>query len=313
MPATLIESNENGKVAYDSLLVPDPTALSVFNNKLSLKIIKVLSETPSCALDVARKLKVHEQKVYYHLKNLERAGVVYTISSERRHGMIAKIYSVVSPVIAAKLFERGSEVKETSFNVIPSPVLRNFFHPFIENGKLNGKIIIGDPYPHGRYDTGGTEGSHISDLLLFLGKFLDEFTFPNYKLDTEITKEDLKDNLILIGSNRTNTVIDKINDNLPLHFDPEKMSLISSKTNNIYRDDGVGVVLKTKNPLNPKKMVLLVGSLRSRGVRSAAICILKHIEKRFANLKMDDEVGLVVQGLDKDGDRIIDEVNILEG
>lgn len=313
MPATLIESNENGRIAYDSLVVSDPTLLSALNNKFSLRIIKVLADNPSCPLDIARKLKVHEQKVYYHLKNLEKAGIVYTISSERRHGMIAKIYSVVSPVVAAKLFEKGVEVKVDSYTTVSSQTILNFFYPFIESGKLNSKIIIGDPYPHGKYDAGGTEGAHIIDLLLFFGQFLKEFNFPNYRLDTEITKEDLQSNLILIGNNRSNTVIEKINSNLPIRFDSEKMSLISSITNNTYRDDRIGVVLKTKNPFNPEKMVLLIGGIRTRGIRSAVICILKYLENKFKNLKTNDEIAIIVQGLDKDGDKIIDEVKILEG
>jgi len=312
MSSTLIESNENGRVAYDSLLVSDPTVLSALGSRISLKIIKTLSENPLCALDIARKLKIHEQKIYYHLKNLERSGVVYTISSERRHGMIAKIYSVVSPVIAAKLFDKGFEFKET-YNIIPSSILTNFFYPFVENGKLNAKIIIGDPYPHGKYDTGGAEGAHISDLLLFLGKFLNEFNFPNYKLDTEVTSEDLKDNLILIGSNRTNTIIEKMNSNLPIYFDSEKSAVVSSNTKNIYKDDGIGVILKSKNPFNQKKMILVIGSLRTRGIRSSIICILRYLENRFKNLKNNDEIAIVAQGFDKDGDRIIDEIKFLEG
>lgn len=313
MPSTLIESNESGRTAYDSLLVSDPTVLSAFGSKLSLKIIKALSENPSCGLDIARKLKVHEQKIYYHLKHLEKTGIVYPISTERRHGMIAKIYSVVSPVIAAKLFERGTEIKESTYSTSLSQTLLNFLHPFIENGKLQAKIIIGDPHPHGKYDAGGGEGAHISDLLLFLGKFLNEFDFPNYKLDTEITKEDLKYNLILIGSNRTNTIIEKINSNLPVHFDSEKVSIVSSKTNTTYRDDSIGIILKTKNPFNPKKMILLIGSLRTKSIRSAVICILKHIENIFKNIKSNEEIVIITQGFDKDGDGIIDEVKILEG
>lgn len=308
----LIDSNENGKFAYDSLLISDPTKLSALNNKLSLRIIKALAENPCCALDIARKLKVHEQKVYYHLKNLEKAGIVYTISSERRHGMIAKIYSVVSPVVAAKLFEKGTEIKEDFNTQFSSQALINFFTPFIENGKFNAKIVIGDPYPHGKYDTGGSEGAHITDFLIFLGELLNDFSHPNYKLDTEITQEELKNNLILIGNNRTNTVIDKLGQNLPVYFDSEKISIISSKTKNVYKDDGTGVVLKTKNPFNTKKSILLVGSLRSRGIRTSTISILNYVEKIFKNLKNTDEIFIIAQGLDKDGDGIIDEAKILE-
>jgi DNA-binding transcriptional ArsR family regulator len=313
MPATLIESTENGRIAYDSLLVSDPTLLSAFNNKLSLRIIKVLSDNPACALDIARKLKVHEQKIYYHLKSLEKTGIIYVISNERRHGMIAKIYSVVSPVISAKLFEGGSEIKERVYSTVPSQALLNFFHPFIENGKINAKIVVGDPQPHGKYDVGGAESVHILDLLLFLGKYLDDFNFPNYRLDTEITKEELQNNLILIGNSRTNTIIDKIGDKLPIQFDPEKLSLTSSRTKVTYKDERIGVIVKTANPFNPKKMILLIGGVKTVGITSSVICILKYHENKFKNIKNNDEILIISQGLDQDGDKIIDEIKILEG
>jgi len=311
MSSTLIESNEKSRVAYDSLLVSDPTLLSALGSRISLKIIKTLSENPLCALDIARKLKIHEQKIYYHLKNLERAGVVYTISTERRHGMIAKIYSVVSPVIAAKLFDKGSKIKET-YSATTSPTLVNFFYPFIDNGKLNAKIIIGDPDPHGKYDFGARESAHLSDFFLFIGKLLGEFNSPNYKLDTETTKEDLQNNLILIGNIRSNTIIEKINSTLPLLFDTEKFFIISPKTKSTYNDDRIGVIVKTKNPLNTKNYILLLGSIRTRGITSSIIFILKHIEDIFKNLQTTDEIAIVAQGLDKDGDKIIDDVKILE-
>jgi hypothetical protein len=72
------------------------------------------------------------------------------------------------------------------------------------------------------------------------------------------------------------------------------------------------VIIKTKNPLNAKSSILLLGSLRTRGINSSIICILKHIEHMFKNLKTNDEIAIVVQGLDKDGDKIIDDVKILE-
>ncbi len=312
MQATLIENNENGRIAYDSLILSDPKALSVLNSKIAMKIVKTLADTPCCAIDVARRLKIHEQKIYYHLRNLERAGIVYTISQERRHGMIAKIYSVVSPVVATKLFERGVEVRNEYDLAISSSSLLNFFTPFIDNGKLNAKIILGDPAPHGKFDDCGMEGAHVSDLFLFFGRFLKEFNFPNYKLDTEVMKEDLEENLILIGNNRTNTVIEKMNSNLPVYFDSEKPSLISSITKTTYRDDRVGLVLKARNPFNSEKMILLIGGVRTRGIRSAIIYVLKHLANKFKDIKSNQGMSIVVQGLDRDGDKIIDDIKILE-
>ena len=54
-------------------------------------------------MDLARKLEQHEQKIYYHLRNLEKAGIIKQTRTEQRYGMTAKIFDVISPVVATKM------------------------------------------------------------------------------------------------------------------------------------------------------------------------------------------------------------------
>src|SRR3989338_3284971 len=115
----MIQQRENKKLAYDSLIVSKPQMLAVLGSDLAVKILEEIAKLPCCAMDVARKLKVHEQKVYYHVRNLEKNGFIYPVSTEKRFGMTAKIYTIVSPVIATKIFEGGFEVKNEE----------NFIHP----------------------------------------------------------------------------------------------------------------------------------------------------------------------------------------
>src|SRR3989344_3767989 len=89
---------------YDSILV-DPKHLDVLGNKLTQDIIKKLFRSNLCAMDIARELKEHEQKIYYHLRRLEKAGIVKVVGTEKRAGMIAKMYSTVSPIVATKLYD----------------------------------------------------------------------------------------------------------------------------------------------------------------------------------------------------------------
>lgn len=314
MPATLVESNENGRIVYDSLVVSDPAVLSAFNNKLSLRIIKVLSENPSCALDIARKLKVHEQKVYYHLRNLEKTGIVYTISSERRHGMIAKIYSVVSPVIAAKLFEKGVEIKD-SISLDISTEASKFFSPFIENGRLNAKIIIGAPYPHGKYEGTARHGIGLMDLGIFLGSLIKENNNLNYLLDIDVLEHELSNsNLILIGNSKINSVTQRFNSYLPIYFDERKeFAIVSKLTKQTYNDDYDAVILKYNNPLNKDKNILLLAGKRSVGLVSAVIAIKKYIsEISKGNIKDKNLIAKVVSGMDRDADGRMDDVKIRE-
>ncbi|MBI2547478.1 MAG: helix-turn-helix domain-containing protein [Candidatus Aenigmarchaeota archaeon] len=311
MQATLIENNGNGRKAYDSLILDNPKAFSALNSKVALKIVKALSESPASAIDVSRKLKLHEQKVYYHIRNLEKAGIIYTISSERRQGMIAKIYSVVSPVISAKLYDRGLEIKE-SFGFELDRKSLEFLSPLVFDTKLNSIIVVGDTYSHGRFDKSSDEVNYMVDLLLFFGRFADGLGSFG-KLDVKIKDSDLKNNLILIGNNKTNSVIERLNSKLPAHFDETgKESIISKISKTTYSDPRIGIIVKTTNPFDSSKKILLIGGIGRRGAQAAALALTKYSTMFMESIKSFDDIVKVVRGFDSDGDDVIDSIKILE-
>lgn len=316
MSAILVETNNNGKKAYESLVLEDPKAFSVFNSKLAMKIVKSLAESPAPAIDVARKLKVHEQKIYYHIRKLAKAGVIYTISSEKRHGMIANIYTVTSPVIAAKLHDKGTELKEGARSMV-SGEITEFLSPFIQDGKLNTKIIIGSTKTHGKYESRSADAPYLIDFLLFLGTSLTDFDSSSipYKFDTDVTDADLKNNnLIIVGNPKINSITDRINTLMPIYFDVNNDFRIMSKiTNNKYPYDFDAVIIKTKNPFNQNKEILLIAGKRSEGLRSAVLAIIRHTKEILnGNIKNKNIMAKVVSGVDKDSDGIVDGIKFHE-
>ncbi|MEM5791158.1 MAG: winged helix-turn-helix domain-containing protein, partial [Candidatus Aenigmatarchaeota archaeon] len=86
----MVEEKNDEQRAYETILVKDERVLRSLSNELVLKIIKNLSKEPSCAMDLARKLKEHEQKIYYHLRKLEYFGIVEILKTEERVGALAK-------------------------------------------------------------------------------------------------------------------------------------------------------------------------------------------------------------------------------
>lgn len=315
MQATLIENNENGRIAYDSLMISKPGAMKVLGNDLALKILKELSNSPAAPIDVARKLKIHEQKIYYHIRKLEKYGFIYSVSTEKRHGMIANIYNAVAPVVATKLFERGTELKESIAEPGVSKDILSFFHPFIENGKLNAKIIIGAPTPHGIYSAIARHDTALLDFGIFLGRILNENDGFKYCIDTRTSENELKKfNLILIGNSKINSITQRINPNLPIYFDDTKDFQITSKlTGQIYNYDYDAVIVKTSNPLNVDKTLLLIAGKRSAGLVSAMVAIKNHMKEILqGNSKDKSLIAKVVSGLDKDSDGRIDSVKFLE-
>lgn len=304
--AYLIEENEKGQLAYRTLVI-DPKNFNVLNSELSLKILHEIFKQPSCAMDIARRLKQHEQKIYYHLRRLEKAGIISVLRTEERVGAVAKIYSVSSPFISVKLFDGGSitDVKTKVKEV-------EFFKPFIENGKLNATIVIGSPDPHGKYGAQASDGNAAIDLALFLGTLLESSSL-NYKIDTQVREEDLQRNLILIGGPKANMLIDRINSKLPIYFDTKHdFNIVSSFSKTVYTEDDVGIIVKMKSPFTKEREILVLSGRRFKGTRAAIIGIVKYLRKIADGNKFNGYIAKVVKGIDRDSDGIIDDIEILE-
>lgn len=303
-----VEETEDGQRAYKALQLK-PKSFNVLNSDLAQRILSELAKRPSCAMDVARRLKEHEQKIYYHLRRLEGAGIITLARTEERVGAIAKIYSVPHPYLAIKLFdgEYLTDVKTKTREI-------EFFRPFIKGGKFDATIVVGSPDPHGKYGVQALDGSAGIDLALFLGTFLKRAR-PNYKLDTEVTEKDMRGNLIIIGGPKANTVIDKFNKSMPIYFDPKHgFNLVSSFTKSVYSSDDVGMIIKMKNPLDKKneKYILVLSGIRFKGTRAAIIALIRHMRKVQLGNRFDGGVARVVRGIDKDTDGRIDDVEFLE-
>jgi len=308
----LVEDTKKGQKAYKTLLVDNQRLLSILGNELALKIIKELGKSPSCAMDIARRMKVHEQKVYYHMRNLENLGLIKIDRVEERVGATAKIYSPVSSVVSFKLFdgEHINDIKTRAGEL-------KFLKPFIDNGKFNSIIVVGSPDPHGKYKAPASDGYCAIDLGMFLGQFIRDSKIPYYKLDTQVRQEDLKKNIILIGGPKTNIIADKINKQLPIYFDySDKLlewNIVSSLTKTVYRDARVGFMTRIPNPFSEGKEILMFSGKGFRGTRAAVLAFIKHLKKIMkGNSVKPGTIANVVKGIDIDSDGIIDEVEFLE-
>ena len=308
----LVEENKKGQVAYETLLLDNSKLLSILSNELALKIVRELGKRPSCAMDVARQLKVHEQKVYYHIRNLEKLGIIKVERIEERVGAMAKIYTPVSSVISFKLFdgEKINDIKTRAAEL-------KFLKPFIENGKFNSIIVVGSPDPHGKYKAPASDGYSAIDLGMFLGQFINDSTTIYYKLDTQLKQEDLNKNIILIGGPKTNIIADKINKKLPIYFDYSdeylEWNIVSSLSKTVYREAQIGFITRIQNPFSEGKEIFVFSGKGFRGTRAAVLSFIKHTKKIMkGNSVKNDIIANVVQGIDIDSDGIIDEVEFLE-
>ncbi|MBI1979047.1 MAG: S-layer protein [Candidatus Aenigmarchaeota archaeon] len=302
----VVEEHTEGQRIHRTLVMK-PTNFNALNSDLAVKILAELGKKSQCAMDIARKLKEHEQKIYYHLRRLEKSGIIKLLKREERVGGLAKIYGVSHPYISFKLFD-GEHL--TDVKVRPKEM--EFFKSFVRNGKFDGLLVVGSPDPHGKYGAQASDGSVAIDLALLLGSFLVNAS-PNYKLDTEVREDDLKKNLILVGGPKANILIDRINTKLPIYFDTKnEFNIVSSFTKSVYNEDNIGVIVKMKNPFAKDKEILLLSGKRFKGTKAAILGLMKYLKKLEDGNKFEEGIARVVHGIDRDADGIIDDVEFLE-
>lgn len=305
----LVDRNKDGFVSLPAQEIKPEDAKNI-SSGLAVKILKLLSAKPMYPIEIAKELKIHEQKVYYHIRNLEKAGIIRVVKQEGRQGAVAKYYALEKPAV----FVRFRELEETHklFNMKAGS---EFLEPFVKDGQLNALIIVGSPDPHGPEKARSKDGYYGMDLALFLGTFLNYVPKFYVKLDTDAREEDLKgNNLILIGGPVVNRITGLANPKLPVRFDEKQhWAIYSTVTETSYPSDESGLIVKAKSPFNPDKSVLVVAGKRYFGTRAAIIAFLKHFDELAKGNIHDRSVkAKVVEGIDLDSDGIIDEAEFRE-
>ncbi len=280
------------------------------SSDLAQRILRELASTPSYPRELAKRLKVHEQRVYYHIRNLEKFGLVEVVKKIEVHGTLANVYAPSAPafVFALKEFTKAHKVP----GLKTQPV--EFLSPIIENGEFNGVVIVGSPDPHGPDMARSRDGYYGIDLSLFLGTFLTHLDELSVRLDTEVRSEDLQKNMILIGGPVVNMVTQKVNEQLPVYFDKDQnWAIVSKVSGKVYHADECGVIVKVKNPLNPKKWIIVVAGKRYAGTRAVTLAFFKYFGELAKGNSVDPKVmARVVEGLDRNADGIVDDVRFVE-
>lgn len=285
--------------------------LKALGSPLAQAILKSLAKKDSYPSELAKELNVNEQKVYYHIRNLEKAKIIKVVKKEVKQGALAKYYSIAEP----SFFIRFKEFKHTQkINEIDIEEQR-FLSPFIKEGQLDALIVVGSPEPHGPDKARSRDGYYGIDLALFLGTFLSYVPHLNVKLDTEIREEDLSsNNLILIGGPVVNKVTLRLNKQLPVFFDKkDKWCIVSSISKKRYYSDEGGIIAKIKNPLNKEKSVLVIAGKRLSGTKASITAFLKGFSNiTKGNIYNPKFNAKIVEGVDMDSDGAIDSVEFKE-
>jgi DNA-binding transcriptional ArsR family regulator len=290
----LIVREKDGKLQS----LPAKEVATFPRSPLAIRILSLMAKQPAYPKELAEKLGVHEQKIYYHIRNLKKSGIIELVRKEERGGAVAKFYALAKP----SFFMRFSEFSSTARIPKAESI---FLQPFILDNNINTKIIVGSLDPHGPEHARSRDLSYAMDFAIFFGTYLARFEKPAIMTDTEARSADLNDNLILIGGPVINRITNMVNKKMPIRFD-EKKNIYSTITKKTYRSDECGIIVKADNPFDPKKKVLLIAGKRYSGTRAAILAIIKEFEN------ISKKNARVVEGIDADSDGVVDSVRILE-
>lgn len=277
------------------------------NNKISKKILEIISKKPMYPKEMAKVIGVHEQNIYYYIKKLEKSKIIKVQRQENINGTQANFYTIS----ADSFYFKFKQFKETSKIAQKES---EYLKPFIKDSSLNCLIVVGSPDPHGPAKARSRDGYFGMDLALFLGSFVSYIPEAIVRLDTEITEKEIEENnLIVIGGPIVNKVTNLVNDKMPIYFDDEKKGIYSSISKKTYHNDEIGFINKIKSPFNKKKEIMIIAGIRNSGTKAAIIAFLKD----FSNLKKGNNFNSkihskVIEGLDLDSDGKIDSVEFLE-
>lgn len=315
----LREENKTQKVK-EIAIVEDPEKLKMVLNRLSWKILIMLSKKEMYPLEIAKELGVHEQKVYYHIRKLRKAGAIAIAREEEKKGAIAKYYRAVSPAFGIELPQAYKTMHKLSLANTDEQIGK-FFKEFVkEDNAFDGKIVVGSPTPHGPFKTSARDGHYASHLTFFLGQFAqvpEEFAI---KLDVDVKAEkEEKNNLILVGGPGTNLLTQELNEYLPIRFSMQPSEegflfggLISKKTSNVYTADAVGLVAKIANPWDSTRRVIVLAGNKAVGTKACVLALTSFWKKTLAKYNGEDTFATIIQGFDLDGDGKVDSIEILE-
>lgn len=285
----------------------DEDILKALNDPTRRDILETLSEKPFYPSKVADELGISKQKTHYHFQILSDAGIIKKFKEEKRSGGLATYYK---PSTGGFVLDLGGKGEKTDFKQRSEPV-KKFLEPLIENGRVNGKIVVGSPDRHGP-DQVRARDNHLSGEI---GMKLGGYASCDQKLtvlDTELVREtSYNQNLLLLGGILTNTVSKKFNQEFPVKFEGENFPYREIKTRkSSYSQDSIGVIAKTSHPEDDTKTLLLVAGVRHQGTQ-AAVQAFKNIEELIEEYRGGD-CYIIVEGKDMDGDGEIDDYDVLE-
>jgi predicted transcriptional regulator len=316
----LLREEGRSQKVKEIAIVEEPQQLKLILSRFSWEILMALSKQEMYPLELAKRMGLHEQKVYYYVRKLLRAGAIAIAREEKKKGATARYYRPVSQAFGIELTQAYKPIRKLSVLSMDEQI-QEFFGEFNgKDGLFQGKIVVGSPHVHGPFKTSANDGHYASHLTFFLGQFVmmpEDFAI---KLDVDVKAEkDEKNNLILVGGPGTNVLTQEVNDSLPIRFNMQPSEqgfllggLVSNKTSKVYTTDTVGLIAKIVNPWDKTKRIIVLAGNKAVGTKACVLALTNFWKKTLRNYRDREPFATVIQGYDLNSDGKVDSIEVLE-
>lgn len=308
----VIEETPEGTFGREAVLLDKPERIATLSSALAWRILQELARAPAYPNALAARLKIHEQKVYYHVRRLEAAGLLEVVRSEAKRGASARVLAPTAEAFAIVLKGRGDPVALPS---LPrSKDVGRFLEDFARDGTFDGSIVVGSPYTHGPFNTTSRDSPYAVELGFFLGGLFALPKRPIVRLDTEVKAAGPgRDHMILVGGPVANIVTLDLNPHLAVNFDWRQVwRMESGRTRRAYADEQVGLLAKIRSPWNRERSIVVLGGLHATGTMAAILGLTRFADEALDGYAPGEDFYRVIAGQDRDGDGRVDAISILE-
>ncbi len=289
----------------------DPSTFFPAATGVGARILNLLAKGPNYPSLIARELGVYHQTVYYHMRKLERAGLVKKEGTKMVRGGSADMYSLASDGYAVEFDVKGERFEGLA-PAARSRGLGRFLREFVSKGVFDGWVVVGSPEPHGPNRTQGRDGHYAIQLGFALGHFVKLPDLFPVKLDVDLKVEKQeRANLLVVGGPRTNIVSSEVNSYLPVRFAEESFwGSILDEGGRRYLSETDGIVAKVSNPWDASRCCVVAAGLSGAGTKAAILAMTNFADDVLEGYSGGD-YAVVVKGVDLDGDGKVDNVEVL--
>ena len=296
-------------------ILSDPKVAQSLLQPTRWRILSELSNEEKCASDLAEAFRTSEQVICYHLRELEKSGLITLERTVRKRGAMAKYYKAEEKAVAI-VPRGGAHLKGTTQPVehVLSEEASKMLDPFISQGRFDGHIVLGSPDAHGIFSSRARCGDRATDLALFLGSLLPVTRESVVRLDTELSQKEAERNLIIVGGPRVNTATMTVNEWLPITYELTGHNMMISRlSGRSYAGEEEGAVQLIANPNNQNSKVIVIAGNTYLGTRTAVLAFIKYTDQIARGSTINKGViARVVTGLDMDSDGLVDDVQFIE-